>query len=255
MSDDKPNPAAPGTAPAHQALEPYIGFLPTLARTIARAPGTYAMGAAGAVMLGAIVSIIVYVLLFDGKVLKDLAEPSNARGIITFIISISAIGVALILILYSLFGTQKSEQYRQAREVYVGLMGILGTIVGFYFGSADKATPQLGLGEPRLLGKELVLQATGGSPPYHFHASPDSLCDSASRGERVSRDGWIQIRLKSDRPDTLALRVEVFDAKGVQSSRDLVPVKAVPAPAAAARPGSAPAGSSAPAGGTHPPKP
>jgi hypothetical protein len=228
MSEDKQTPPAPGAAPGHQPPQTYIGFRDTLARTIALSPGTYAMGTAGALMLGAIVWTIVHVLLFDGKVLKDLAEPSNARGIITFIISISAIGVALILILYSLFGSSKSEQYRQAREVYVGLMGILGTIVGFYFGSSDKAVPQLGLGEPRFIGSELVLQAGGGVPPYRFHAVPDSLCDSASRGERVSRDGWIQIRLKSDRPDTLALRIEVFDAKGVQAARDLVPGKAVP---------------------------
>ena len=28
-------------------------------------------------------------------------------------------------------------------EVFAGLMGVLGTIVGFYFGSAEKATPPL----------------------------------------------------------------------------------------------------------------
>jgi hypothetical protein len=226
-----------GGKPAPDNHGAYMGFWPTLFQTVARAPGTYMMGITGGALLLSIVVIIGWVLLKNGDVLKDLAEPANARGIITFIISFAAIGVALLLILYSLFGTSKPDQYRQAREIYTGLMGILGTIVGFYFGSAEKAQPKLSLAEPRFVGSEFLCHIDGGTPPYRFHITPDSLSDTTSRGERVSTDGWIEHRLKSARPDTLALRLEVWDSKNLLLTKEFEPTDAGnPKPAAAAQP-------------------
>jgi hypothetical protein len=242
QAEDKPK---AGNRPAEP--EPYLGFRATILRTVAKAPGTYLMGAAGGLMLVVIVYFIGKVLLKQENILRDLAEPANARGIITFIISFAAIGVAMVLILSSLFGKSDRDQFRQAREIYAGLMGILGTIVGFYFGSSDKAVPQLTLSEPKFVGREFLAHANGGVPPYRYHVTPDSLSDSTAMGERVSKDGWIQHKLKSGKPDTLALKIDIWDSKNTQVTKEFAPVKA-------AKPVARPADTASAAGPKVPPK-
>src|SRR5262249_52339895 len=74
----------------------------------------------------------------EGDFLNRLREHEYARGLITFIISVSAIILAFVLVISSLFGSTNlsEDQYRRGREVFTGLMGVLGTIVGFYFGAS-----------------------------------------------------------------------------------------------------------------------
>jgi hypothetical protein len=40
-------------------------------------------------------------------------------------------------------GQAEDNSFRRAREIFAGLMGVLGTIVGFYFGSSEKLTAPL----------------------------------------------------------------------------------------------------------------
>lgn len=236
---------------AAPATEPYLGFKETVKRTIAKSPGSYAMGIVGFGLLIYIILVISTKLMESPTLLRDLADPAHARGIITFMISFTAIGVGLLLILQSLFGTTKPDQYRQAREIYAGLMGILGTIVGFYFGSAEKSVPPLTLAEPRYSGQEVMTLASGGVGPYRYHVTPDSLSDSTAMGERVSQDGWIRHKAKYGRPDTLDLTITVWDSKNTQVSKKLEPGESGK-PAKAAKPAK-PADTAA-AGGNSQPK-
>jgi glycerol uptake facilitator-like aquaporin len=79
--------------------------------------------------------------------LHELSTTEVARGLITFLIAVATVGIALILTVYAV-STQDAkakENFALAKEVLSLLIGVLGTIVGFYFGStqnpAGNSTP------------------------------------------------------------------------------------------------------------------
>ncbi len=184
--------------------------------------GSYGVGAVACILVILVITVISAILYKNGGVLRDLADPANARGIITFMISLAAIGLAFLMVLHGLFGNSEAEQFRRAREIYSGLMGVLGTIVGFYFGSSERPIPPLTVSEPRILGQEMIMQASGGVPPYRYHISPDTLSGMADAEERLSKDGWIQHPLKAA-PGATRLRIEVWDTKNAVAAKEYRP--------------------------------
>lgn len=89
-----------------------------------------------------IVLVIGAVLIFLARapIIYKLSEPALARGVITFIICIATIALAFIMVYQAFLGQSDDTKFRRAREIFTGLMGVLGTIVGFYFGSAIIST-------------------------------------------------------------------------------------------------------------------
>jgi hypothetical protein len=195
--------------------------------------GTYGVGIVACLLVMLLMFVISMVLLRNGSVLKDLADPANARGIITFMISFAAIGLAFLMILHGLFGKSDQEQFRRAREIYAGLMGVLGTIVGFYFGSTDKPGQPLTLSDPKVMNRDFIAQASGGTAPYRYRITPDTLSGMVASEEKLSKDGWIQHELKSA-PSEGRVTVEVWDSKNAFVSKDFLTVAVKLAPAAPA---------------------
>jgi len=73
----------------------------------------------------------------EKTLLHELSNTEVARGLITFLVAVSTVGIALILTVYAV-ATQDpkaKENFGLAKEVLSSLIGVLGTIVGFYFGS------------------------------------------------------------------------------------------------------------------------
>ncbi|MBA4422286.1 MAG: hypothetical protein C0390_04180 [Syntrophus sp. (in: bacteria)] len=76
----------------------------------------------------AVFSILILIAVIRGvPVLNRLSEPNFARGLITFIICLATIGLAFMLVCYA-FSESSDERFKRAREVFAGLLGILGTI-------------------------------------------------------------------------------------------------------------------------------
>src|SRR5262245_18864490 len=72
-----------------------------------------------------------------GVVLKSMGTTEFARGLITYLFAITTIGVAVSVILYALTqsgtGTDpKDIRFDRAKDVLSLLLGVFGTIVGFY---------------------------------------------------------------------------------------------------------------------------
>lgn len=90
----------------------------------------------GLVVLG----VIVYgVTLSSGSFLKLLSDTETARGLITFLITVATVGIALILAISTVVlseGEGGDKRFDRGKQVLSVLIGVLGTIVGFYFGSA-----------------------------------------------------------------------------------------------------------------------
>lgn len=68
-----------------------------------------------------------------------MAKPDQARGLITFLFSFATIGI-IVLVAISVLWMEKSEvegRFERAKDLITILVGVLGTIIGFYFGTAS----------------------------------------------------------------------------------------------------------------------
>jgi PASTA domain/Putative Ig domain len=139
-----------------------------------------------------ILLLIAFIIIFDNghEFLLTLADKRVARGLITFLIAIATVGIAMILAISTVILTEGAEgdkRFDRGKQVLSVLIGVLGTIVGFYFGSAtDSATPPIG--QVRSVSKittamlpdgaasqpypSTALQSTGLKPPLTWSVMP-----------------------------------------------------------------------------------
>lgn len=134
------------------------------------------------------ISIFLIVIIFfalSGKTefLQNLSNVEFARGLITFLFALGTIGIALI-ITFSVFASERplaesKERFYRGKEILTIFIGILGTIVGFYFGSptdTEKSISPVELSEIHVSELEPVMEkplslcvlASGGIPPYTY---------------------------------------------------------------------------------------
>src|SRR5207249_1029431 len=78
--------------------------------------------------------------ILTGGLLQFLSSIPGARGLITFLIAIGTIAIAVILTLASVIMEASDtdalkERLSKGKEILTVLVGVLGTIVGFYFAS------------------------------------------------------------------------------------------------------------------------
>lgn len=173
-----------------------------------------------------------------GQFLDSLQKTEIARGLITFLVAVATVAIAIILALYAVVssGPELKERFALGKEILTTLIGVLGTIVGFYFGSStdtprDNAKPSptipqtiqiapFAVSNPKPAKGETLSIASfvyGGKPPYHYTISfsPDNLISPITKD---SNDGSIKENLTL--PDTLEtnqaifLKIEVTDHEG-----------------------------------------
>ncbi len=166
--------------------------------------------------------------------IDQLQSPDFARGAITFIVAAVVVCLALILMLGALFleGTQANEveeRFRRGREVLAPFVGILGTIVGFYFGSVDRSGGAAALGVDALTAPtELTIRVSGGVEPYRVAITRDGR---SVLGPERTNAGWLrvptaQLGLADDMPTKIM--IEAWDAKDHSTTRELLMPAAAP---------------------------
>jgi hypothetical protein len=128
--------------------------------------------------------------------LGQLAQPGVARGLITFLIAFTTVSIAVVLAISTLFlgsgnDTADAARFDRGKQVLTTLIGILGTIVGFYYGSAIPNQPTQPATELTITTMALPdgvhgaayqggpLQASGGTPPLKWSVSPALPADLA----------------------------------------------------------------------------
>jgi len=136
--------------------------------------------------LGAVIlAFIGYIVLSGGQFLGSLAKSEVARGLITFLIAMTTVGIAIILAISTLIlpeGDAGDKRFDRGKQVLSILIGVLGTIVGFYFGSQQKPVEQaqpikivstaLPEGAANKPYSTTTLQVTGGTPPMKWTVDP-----------------------------------------------------------------------------------
>jgi hypothetical protein len=98
-------------------------------------------GLIGLFVAGLVIAIgLAYGIFINQEFFNSLATTEHARGLITFLFSFATIGI-IILVAIAIFWMDKAEvaeRFGFAKDLITILVGILGTVLGFYFGSTTK---------------------------------------------------------------------------------------------------------------------
>lgn len=145
----------------------------------------------GILVLLLLAGIIYAVIEPSGVIPGRLRDRDAARGLITFVIAIATVGIAIILAISTLIlseGDAGDKRFDRGKQVLSVLIGVLGTIVGFYFGSEGTkqttATELTQTSAAKITTTTLpddavnktypstILQATGLTPPLKWSVMP-----------------------------------------------------------------------------------
>jgi hypothetical protein len=181
---------------------------------------TVLYGAIALLMLG----IILWGLSGERGFLGSLSDRTVARGLITFLITFTTIGIAIMLAISTLFsggGHDGDARFDKGKQILSMLIGLLGTIVGFYFGSsqdnksATAPQPQILAIAPATVsnlqpkkGEKITISCSvsGGKAPYVYSITFDPPLLPAVRDVK-SPDGVIKQEIAV--PGTLATDADV----------------------------------------------
>lgn len=198
--------------------------------------GSPAFIIAVAILGGVFILIGAAILGIDNGVLASMSRTEFARGLITYLFAVVTIGTAVVLVVSVLTSehTEENEKrFSKGKEILSLLLGVFGTIVGFYFGSAVKgdnaeAALALALTKPLVApleiasGKEVhvTVAVTGGAPPYRYGLDLGKA-EKPVPSQSVREDGWIVEDMTAPRVEgrqKVPLRVVVRDSNGAEES-------------------------------------
>jgi Mn2+/Fe2+ NRAMP family transporter len=83
-------------------------------------------------------ALVLVVGMLNKEFRTDISKPDKARGFITFLIAIASIAMITIMFISTLWldSAALKERFPLEKDVLTVLVGILGTIVGYYFWTA-----------------------------------------------------------------------------------------------------------------------
>lgn len=99
-----------------------------------------------AIAICAFCLVLLFVLIWaivNPSFLSSLGDPRKARGLITFFFALGTVGVAIVLTAaaFSISADDRElmrERFDMGKQVLTALIGIFGTILGFYFVRLEK---------------------------------------------------------------------------------------------------------------------
>lgn len=139
--------------------------------------------------------ITIFAFLWSKPRLELLADVTVARGVITFLFTVGTIGLAVLMVsaLFLASAEGLNDRFDRGKEVLTALVAILGTVVGFYFGSegdTGRAPGEIAIGAPVVFPSpapaggevQVAVLALGGRSPFTYAinlGSTDEALDSA----------------------------------------------------------------------------
>lgn len=172
----------------------------------------------------AVVALLLGIFNGGGKFLFLVKDSDVSRGLITFLVALTTVLLAIILVLYAITTSEDKdtakERFSQGKEVLTTLVGILGTVLGFYFGSASGTAPNpLAVSDIKFHGQQVMAHVSGGTPPYRYSVKAAKQ-EFTSIDNRISKDGWILESLDKQPPAGTSVTMSVTDAKDKSVSSD-----------------------------------
>jgi hypothetical protein len=131
--------------------------------------------------IGIILALALLWGLFNTRFFTSLAAIEQARALITFLVAFLTMGI-IVIVAVAIFWMKHDEledRFAKAKDLITIVIGVLGTILGFYFGSISEGENRaralnianIGVSSPVAQPSSTVkLSATilGGAPPYTY---------------------------------------------------------------------------------------
>ncbi len=156
-------------------------------------------------LLGSIVWLIFAAGIGLDTVLFRMEKVEFARGLITYLYAVVTIGTAVLLVVSVLTGDESDVQqkrFERAKDILALLLGVFGTIVGYYFGSEVTRKPEVKQGTvliaPLHLGAQSVnsggtldleTYVSGGTAPYKFGVD---FGGAVVMSDKLTTDSWVE---------------------------------------------------------------
>ena len=137
------------------------------------------LGKMGLLLFGIAFLIILLFALFSPTFYQSLANVDQLRGMVTFFFVLSATGI-IVLFAMSIFWIDSSDEvtkrFAAAKDLLTIVIGVVGTIMGFYFGTASNSSANLAVSSVAVspltvkAGEKAVISAKfiGGAKPYSY---------------------------------------------------------------------------------------
>jgi hypothetical protein len=188
------------------------------------------------IILGVFALIGAAILGADNGVLGKMADSNFARGLITYLFAVVTIGTAVVLVVAVLTSEATEvnmDKVDRGKDILSLLLGVFGTIVGFYFGSeiGQEATQDNSLNVTPLLlsvpqlrsNQELTITASvlEGEAPYLYRVAVGKDAEPGS-SNFVDSNSWIVYTLQAPQVTEntiMPITVEVEDAAGTVITR------------------------------------
>ncbi len=191
-------------------------------------------------VFGLVVAAILVFGLFEGNFLALIAKQEVARGLITFLFSLSTVAIFLLIAIATYY-TGKADLFNSMKDLLTLMVGIFGTILGFYFGSLtnppeqpNATTSALSLANVRVPnvivapGDKTTITATilGGTAPFTYDVyftDPTGTVstDRLQVRDKPAKDGKVaeEVEIPADLPTpaSFTFRLVAHDAKGNQA--------------------------------------
>jgi hypothetical protein len=168
-----------------------------------------------------------------GRALRAMAEPDFARGLITYLFATVTIGTAMVLVVFALIAKGKhQEQFQRSKEILSLLLGVFGTMLGYYFGAEGskgaRGEAALEIAVPKLSAEEvtsgqkfkITTVISGGRAPVRFGAAVGEKAPDTE--DPVDATGWVTKELEApavDQTEQLAVIVVARDASGHKAEK------------------------------------
>jgi hypothetical protein len=192
------------------------------------APARASLGTIFLALAAAFAGAAIIYGIYSGT-LDSLGDADYARGLITFLFATCTIAVILIVVV-AIFWVNSAEvdgRFSLAKDVITILIGVLGTILGFYFGSADEDAGTVALSDLSLSDEivgpsettTLTGRLTGGTAPYSYDIifegttpPPDAVQDVLSEDGAVNAE--VEIPPEVQPPAVIRYTVTAEDSAG-----------------------------------------
>lgn len=187
---------------------------------------------------GVAVFLVLAIGMSNSSFFSSLAQVDQARGLITFLVAVCAVAVILLTAINIFWGNNAGfeERFKAAKDLVTMVVGVLGTILGFYFGSASSDhVLQLSFDKPAsysvvTASSNIPVAATAknGVAPFNFDLLVlDEKGDLTSKNaeNKQSDKAFITQEIKApDKAGKYSIVLLLRDTKGQQtkSSVDIV---------------------------------
>lgn len=175
------------------------------------------------VILGVLLLIMFGTIAYSGgEFLLKLKDIDTARGLITFVVAAGVVSIAAVIAVYVMASTNRMEEIKDrfgyAKDIFAALVGIFGTVLGFYYASQNQASEPIAA-DFQIRSDQLIGHISGSAQPYHYTiAFPND--DRKTLQQRVAKDGWIVETIPSSMTKG-AIQIEITDAKERKLSKSI----------------------------------